>query len=240
MDGFILIPNSTASSRSDEKDNSLFVPFYILGGEGLSLEDKIEKYKQMQREFKKDYINEELKFKELPFSRLVESGSTDEYVRKGYEINQYLRERSDKNKGRPIDMAFEEMIRRIKGKFRALEDYIGGYSDYIVVCRRTTKPYDEKYSQGFKSTSNISIKEFGEYLQVIIIPKDAEVKIINVEDQVSKKNAYEIYLKPEARLVNLKTALKDVFVVDTILYSENKKFFADVAKRIARNPLFCS
>lgn len=238
--GILLIPPNeddegvTSSSFEKEKSSrSKLLPFYIVGD--TTFEEKIRKYKDFEGETKR----EESKYKIIR-KNLVEDGKNDEYVKRGSEINQYLRER--KKSSRPRDEAFEDAIRRIKGKFKKLSDYIERV-DYIVVCRRTTQPFDEEYAQGFISTSNVSLP-FGKFLQVIIIPKDADVKIVDLADFKGEEEIYEIYLKPEADLVEVggmtSNAQKNVFVVDTDFFRKNISFFREVAKRVSKNPLFCS
>jgi hypothetical protein len=182
-------------------------------------------------------LNQEAEYHEWGCG-LVDAPETDEYVRGGCEINGALRT------CRVRDTYAAEIAKidaGFKTSFKQYEDL--KHLNYIVVCRASTQRYDPDMNAGYLSTSNVLLPKFGRYTQIIVIPNDAKVKLVNITRMVGGcGKIFEVYLQRGANLAMMTeydAHERAVFCVDTPEFRRNDEMYSAIAKSLAKNHYVC-
>jgi hypothetical protein len=114
------------------------------------------------------------------------------YVRHGPELNARLR-------GAPATQDLGFIRKNIVKSSRPINTTCKPDS-YYIVYRAMTNIYDKDINQGFMSTSNILIPQFGNFHMKIYIPIKTPVLIRNISKETNINGAYEIVLPENTML----------------------------------------
>jgi hypothetical protein len=122
------------------------------------------------------------------------------YVARGSEINAALR-----SPDRTLKDAYKADIQCLDTMAQPLINLLPAeYTDdlYIIVYRAMYTKYDENMTHGYTSTSNMSLKKFGENIMKIYIPLTTKVLLADISHMVSAPTGtiFEIVLPKNTEL----------------------------------------
>lgn len=168
-----------------------FIEIEITDDERNKLQEKYSKLNTNDT-FASDRVICNINFNDVINYQTIEANNAiKEYIRSGCEINEVLRGQCSKD--------ISKIVKALLTELKPINKH--NKKEYFEVYRAISNKYID-VSQGFISTSNILLKQFGIYYIKIYVPLNLPILVGNITNMLSNqseyknKTIYEILLPP--------------------------------------------